>query len=135
MENKTALVALSVALAVATMVVNARETTERLPVELAVVGDDSMTQAFASSIRSAIENSNDFMLDDSLSAKNIRITIPGNVYWQRSQSRINFHAVTVFTRGGEYIGVSDSSCWIDQRERCAVGVVRDLRQALASKHE
>lgn len=98
-------------------------------VEFDIHGGSPLAHEFVSSIEKAIEASGDFKLETTHSKRNIQLIVP-SIYWTNAQSKVNFHAVVLFVRGKEYLGISDSACWSNEMARCAGGVLRDLSDVL-----
>ena len=109
---------------------------KKVATELWVGGDDGLTQKFAETLRTAIEESTDFGTSVSTDSDALLLTIPTHLYSRPAQGRTNFQYVVIFTdRQSKYLGVSVGSCWEDSMERCALSVLSDARIAWAARSE
>jgi hypothetical protein len=103
----------------------------RVLTQLSVVGDDQLTQKFASALNEEMASSGHFILDGN-GDWTIQMTIPGHLYWQAAGSRTNFQYIVIFTdHQSRYLGVSLGPCWADEMRVCAKKVLTDARNALA----
>ena len=108
----------------------------KVPAELRVGGDDGLTQKFAETLRTAIEESTDFATSLSTDGKPLLLTIPTHLYSRPAQGRTNFQYIVIFTdRKSKYLGVSVGTCWEDSMERCALSILSDARIAWAARSE
>jgi hypothetical protein len=112
----------------------ARDYTEKLPTELWVGGDDSLTQKFAATLRESLEASDDFMAEPDAGGYALRMTVPTHLYFKSAQGRTNFQYVVVLTDSNSvYLGISIGSCWEDSMDTCSQRVLSDARLAWASR--
>lgn len=102
----------------------------RVLTSLSVVGDDQLTQNFASVLNEEISRSDYFILAAHADWA-IEMSIPAPLYWQSRGDRTNFQYVVIFTdRQSKYLGVSLGPCWADEMKTCAKKVLIDARSAL-----
>lgn len=105
-----------------------------VPVVLWVVGDDGLTQRFASALRAEIKKSPEFTEADVASGRPFRLLIPTNVEGYMVHGKMVVHFAVVFMdANSKYLGGTFSGCFESEMSTCAEQVVSNLRSTLADK--
>ena len=101
----------------------------KIATSLSFVGHDQLTQALVVSLEKSLVATGKYEFV-SEGEQQIRLEIPGNLYWQDVRGRTNFHYVIVMVGArSKYLGTVTGSCWLDQMDSCVKLIIEDIAKS------